>query len=165
MNTTATWDSWSVTRADAVGELGRFFQLTPYPAARDEAGAMPMFSPFVDAVWHQMLSENPKVYEEFCREHAGAVIGHAPWSGEGRVGWIGAYERRYGQLPKVWFADATGMVAQQAWASYMLTGTVITDWECRPVRPDDDDPDEFHSPGPPKSAQALRCQPGDARQR
>lgn len=165
MNTITTPDSWTVAEADAVRELGRFFQLTREPTARDEAGVLPMFSPFVDAAWHRMLDGNPAAYEQFCREHAGVAIEHAPWSGSGWVGWVATYEQAYGQLPKVWFADASGRVDPKAWASYALTGTVVTDWECRPVRPDDDEPDEFDSPVLPQSVQALRRLPGDGQER
>lgn len=67
-----------------------------------------------------------------------AVLGHQASRGNGRISWIPDYEARFGKLPAVWFADATGTVDQTAYATYCTTGEVFHSWDCTPAGDDDE---------------------------
>ncbi|WP_077060414.1 hypothetical protein [Streptomyces sp. MP131-18] len=125
----------SFTEDEALAELGRFFHLTRSQPSNSE---MPMFSGFIDVAWHRML-DHPEQYEAFCRTHAGASIQHVELAGEGPVNWIAAYEKQFGALPDIWFADAEGVVDQGTLDTYRYTGNIATSWDCSPQKPDGDD--------------------------
>ncbi|MFF8790781.1 hypothetical protein [Streptomyces sp. NPDC015125] len=98
-----------------------------------------MFSPAVDAAWHELL-DTPQ-YAALCQESAGRPIGHTATSGHGPISWVTAYEEAYGPLPQIWFTDADGNVDQDALARYRETGTVVAEWDCAPIGGGDVTPD------------------------
>lgn len=117
-------------------ELRRFLTITGQRLASGQS-APEMFSPAVDAAWHEMLG-TPR-YEALCQETAGRPIGHFASNGHGPIAWVAAYEAAYGPLPQVWFTDADGNVDQEAVARYRATGTVVAEWDCSPTGGDGDD--------------------------
>lgn len=127
-----------VTSAEARTELGRFLVLHTARTARGETGVMPMFSKLIDAEWHNLLT-NWHVYRAFCGERGAAAAGHQQLTGSGPVGWIAEYEASYGPLTSAWFADASGVVNEDAMAVYTRTATVVTAWDCSPAPGDGDD--------------------------
>ncbi|MFF8310881.1 hypothetical protein [Streptomyces lydicus] len=143
-----------VSRVEARTELGRFLRLLATRTERNENGFMPMFSAFIDAEWHTLLSD-PEAYASFCGANGGAVVGHQPLAGSGPVDWIGEYEAAYGPLTAAWFADASGAVDEGALATYARAGTVVTAWDCGPVPGGDGDDDgvtRLPEPHPGKGA-------------
>lgn len=121
-----------VDTGHALTELARFFAVTA-----DSAQICPMFSAFVDRTWHILLS-TPDTYAQFSREACGQVLGHQVSLGEGRIPWIPDYENRFGKLPPLWFADASGTVDQAAYAAYRATGEVFHSWDCNPTTNEDE---------------------------
>ncbi|MER7790917.1 hypothetical protein [Streptomyces sp. NPDC097640] len=119
-------------------ELGKFFTLYAERQARGDDRVMPMFSARIDAAWHR-LNTHPAALAAFSERHAGMPVGHAPLKGSGRVNWIEEYAARFGTLPAVWFADASGWVDTDALGRYERTGTVVTNWDCSPVPGDGGD--------------------------
>jgi hypothetical protein len=114
-------------------ELARFFAVSA-----DSTQMCPMFSPFIDQAWHGLIAV-PHSYAQFSREACGQVLGHQVSWGEGRVPWVGDYEARFGTLPPLWFADATGTVDQTAYATYRANGEVFHSWDCTATTNEDDD--------------------------
>lgn len=124
------------TTSTEQAELGRFLTI----AGRRFAAGQPapeMFSPAVDAAWHELL-DSPG-YPAFCAEHAGRSIGHAPGSGAGPVSWVRDYEALFGVLPELWFTDRDGRVDREGVARYRETGVVVAEWDCSPVPGDGGD--------------------------
>jgi Bacterial protein of unknown function (DUF899) len=119
--------------SDVSTELARFLTV-----AADSTEICPMFSSYIDQTWHDLLS-TPDRYAQFSRGACGKVIEHQASQGEGRISWISDYETRFGKLPSLWFADATGAVDQIAYAAYRATGEVFHSWDCTPETDDDDD--------------------------
>ncbi|MFE3881809.1 hypothetical protein ACFXPQ_02595 [Streptomyces lydicus] len=119
-------------------ELRRFLTITGQRFDNGQS-APEMFSPAVDAVWHELLG-TPQ-YADLCQETAGRLIGHAATGGRGPNAWVTAYEEAYGRLPEVWFTDADGNVDQEAIARYRATGTVVAEWDCAPIGGGDVAPD------------------------
>ncbi len=117
---------------DALTELARFFAV-----AADRTQMCPMFSTCIDQTWHTLLT-TPGSYAQFSREACGQVLGHQASRGDGRIPWVPDYEARFGKLPPVWFADATGTVDQTACATYRATGEVFHSWDCNPAGDDDE---------------------------
>jgi hypothetical protein len=117
-------------------ELSRFLTITGRRLANGQS-APEMFSPAVDAVWHQMLGT--PAYAALCQETAGRPIGHVPNNGHGPIAWVSAYEAAYGPLPEIWFTDADGTVDQDALTRYRETGTVVAEWDCSPTGGDSDE--------------------------
>lgn len=113
-------------RGEATEELAKVFQI-----AKDGV-PVDVFSKAVDSVWHEML-EDEATYVEFCYKTVGVVIGHKESKGSGRVGFIKAYERRFGRLPDIWFTDATGRLIETQYGEYRDTGSVSASWNCRPT--------------------------------
>jgi hypothetical protein len=97
-----------------------------------------MFSPCIDQAWHTLLAA-PDSYAQFSREVCGRILGHQASMGNGRISWVSDYEARFGSLPLLWFADASGTVDQTAYATYRETGEVFHSWDCNPTTDDDDD--------------------------
>ncbi|TVL88432.1 hypothetical protein [Streptomyces sp. SAJ15] len=120
----------------ATTELGRFLTITGQRFKTGQS-APEMFSPAVDAAWHDLLGT--LAYEALCRETAGQPIGHVANNGHGPIGWVAAYEEAYGPLPEIWFTDADGNVDRGAIARYRTTGTVVAEWDCGPAGGDGDD--------------------------
>ncbi|MFC0601106.1 hypothetical protein [Streptomyces palmae] len=120
----------------ATSELRRFLVIAGR-RLRNGQSAAEMFSPAVDAVWHQMLG-TPQ-YQALCRETAGRPIGHAANKGQGPISWVTAYEEAYGPLPEIWFTDAEGRLDHEAIARYRATGTVVAEWDCSPIGGGGDD--------------------------
>jgi hypothetical protein len=118
---------------DALTELARFFAV-----AADSTQMCPMFSTYVDQEWHILLS-TPDSYAQFSREACGQVLGHQANLGDGRIPWVSDYEARFGTLPPLWFADATGTVDRTAYATYRAIGEVFHSWDCNPAGDDDDE--------------------------
>jgi len=116
-------------RAAATEELHKFFSLIN----GEEPSRFKMFSPAVDAVWHDLL-HRPDEYRAFL-ENAGASagLGHAPASGFGVISWVEKYHAIYGQLPEIWFKDAEGNLNDGIYSTYLETSTVVTAWDCTPV--------------------------------
>lgn len=112
---------------DALTELARFFAV-----AADSDQACPMFSTCIDQAWHALLS-TPDSYAQFSRDACGEILGHRVSWGEGQIPWVSNYETRFGKLPALWFADATGTVDQTAYATYCATGEVFHSWDCNPT--------------------------------
>ena len=125
----------TIDEKTALTELGKYLSLIRH------GGQLPMFSRYIDEKWHRLI-DNPDHYGTFCTQHAGAPVRHLRVVGEGPVGWVPLYERAYGQLPEVWFADADGVVDEGLLAAYRRTGTVVTGWDCCPARPDHEDADD-----------------------
>ncbi|MGW2276752.1 hypothetical protein [Streptomyces sp. NPDC001770] len=117
-------------------ELRRFLTITGR-RFKDGLSAPEMFSPAVDAAWHDLLGTS--TYEAFCQETAGQSIGHVSNSGHGPISWVSAYEEAYGPLPEIWFTDADGHVNQDTLAHYRATGTVVAEWDCAPTGGDADE--------------------------
>lgn len=94
-------------------ELGRFLKVAAW---QFEAGctAPEMFSPVIDGEWHRLLSSSE--YQEFCAEHAGRQIGHAPNTGVGEISWVQVYEELFGPLPDIWFTDQFGRLDHEGLA-------------------------------------------------
>ncbi len=118
---------------DALAELARFFAVVV-----DSAPMCPMFSTYIDQAWHTLLAA-PDSYAQFSTEACGQVLGHQASLGDGRIPWVSDYEARFGKLPPLWFADATGTVDQTAYAAYRETGEVFRSWDCNPITDDDDE--------------------------
>jgi len=114
---------------EALMELGKFFQL-----AADGVEGLNMPSQFIDRAWHSLI-ENKEAYEQFCIETCGKLIEHDPTAGEGLIGWVPAYEARFGKLPKSWFQNDQGMVDERAYRDYLNTGKWYAGWDCGPVVP------------------------------
>lgn len=120
----------------ATTELHRFLTITGQRLKNGQP--MPqMFSPAVDAAWHEML--DTPAYAALCQETAGQPIRHVANNGYGPIAWVAAYEAEYGPLPEIWFTDAEGTVDDQALARYRSTGTLVAEWDCGPVGGDGDD--------------------------
>ncbi|MGH3827619.1 MAG: hypothetical protein ACRDQX_10670 [Pseudonocardiaceae bacterium] len=117
---------------DALIELARFFAI-----AADSTQMCPMFSTYIDQAWHILLA-TPDSYAQFSRDACGQVLGHQASLGDGRISWVPAYEARFGKLPPLWFADATGTVDQAEYTTYRETGEVFHSWDCGPTTNDDD---------------------------
>lgn len=131
LNSTLT--SADAGTSDALTELARFFAV-----AADSSEMCPMFSGYIDQVWHTLLA-TPHLYAEFSRKACDQVLEHQASQGEGRISWVPDYEARFGKLPPLWFADATGVVDRTAHAAYHATGEVFRSWDCSPETGDDDD--------------------------
>ncbi|MDQ1005764.1 hypothetical protein QFZ82_000249 [Streptomyces sp. V4I23] len=117
-------------------ELRRFLTITGQ-RFKDGQSTPEMFSPAVDAAWHDMLGT--PAYEALCRETAGQPIRHVVNNGRGPIAWVAAYEAAYGPLPDIWFTGAHGTVDEQAVTRYRETGTVVAEWDCGPAGGDGDD--------------------------
>ena len=111
-------------------ELRRFLTITGQRLTNGQS-APEMFSPAVDAAWHEMLG-TPQ-YANLCQETAGQPIGHVANNGRGPIAWVTDYETAYGPLPQIWFTDTDGNVDQDALAGYRETGTVVAEWDCSPT--------------------------------
>lgn len=135
MNTLTT-DIVAVTERAARVELGRFFRLHADRIRQGNRAFLPMFSERIDAAWHQ-LTADPAAYAAFCAEHAGAPVTHVSTMGKGAVPWIAEYEERFGMLPVVWFASASGTIDQAAYDLYREHGRVEASWNCGPGGGDD----------------------------
>ncbi|MEU0842030.1 hypothetical protein ABZ370_21520 [Streptomyces sp. NPDC005962] len=117
-------------------ELHRFLTITGQRLKNGQS-VPEMFSPAVDAAWHEMLG-TPQ-YAALCQETVGRPIGHVAANGHGPIAWVSAYEEAYGPLPQIWFTDAGGNVDHDAIARYRSTGTVVAEWDCTPAGGDGDD--------------------------
>jgi hypothetical protein len=153
-----------ISHATAREELAKFF------AIADLADKAPeMFSEYIDAEWHRLLNDTDE-YKAFCSAAVGHPVGHQPDKGFGTPSWLRHYHANYGQLPAVWFADATGTVNRELYAKYLTvyntdsgddaapppdaepaeTGLgkemppLITAWDCTPTTGDPD----FFKPTP-----------------
>jgi hypothetical protein len=120
----------------ATAELRRFLTITGQRLKNGES-APEMFSPAVDAAWHEMLG-TPQ-YAALCQETNGQPISHVANNGHGPIAWVAAYEEAYGPLPQIWFTDTDGRVDEEAIARYRATGTVVAEWDCTPTGGDGDD--------------------------
>ncbi len=118
-----------LTHDDALSELARFFGLSVELDAD-----LTMFSEFIDDAWHRLAADEES-FAEFSRRACGRVLGHVP-SGSARpiveIEWVGAYEARYGDIPRLWFADRDGVVDEDAYADYLATHTIVASWRCSP---------------------------------
>lgn len=124
------------TARTASTELRRFLTIAGR-RFKDGRPAPEMFSPAVDAAWHELLG-TPQ-YVVLCQETAGQPIGHTEKNGYGPITWVSAYEKAYGPLPEIWFTDGDGHVDQDMLARYRTTGTVVAEWDCSPTGGDGDD--------------------------
>lgn len=117
----------SVTEAEE--ELAKFLALS----VELKAG-LTMFSEFVDQAWHDLL-DDPAGYEAFSKGACGQTLGHVP-SGDSNpivvVEWITEYESRHGDLSAAWFANAAGVLQEDAYSDYLDSHTVVAAWKCAP---------------------------------
>lgn len=60
--------------------------------------------------------------------------------------WVDEYTARFGALPPVWFADASGRIDTDILSQYERTGTVVTNWDCSPVPSGGDGDGEVATP-------------------
>lgn len=97
-----------------------------------------MFSACIDQAWHILFS-TPDSYAQFSRDACGQILGHQASLEDGRIPWVPDYETRFGKLPPLWFADASGTVDQTAYAAYRATGEVFHSWDCHPTTNEDDE--------------------------
>ncbi|WP_372412082.1 hypothetical protein [Streptomyces luteireticuli] len=137
MSTITTTDVESATERQALAELGKFFQLHADRTAAGDTSLMPMFSGRIDAAWHR-LNDDPQACAQFCTDHAGRQVTHVSTLGRGFVQWTSDYEARFGALPVIWFAAATGSINQAAYELYRSTGRVEASWNCGPGGGDGD---------------------------
>ncbi|MFE9060166.1 hypothetical protein [Streptomyces violaceusniger] len=126
-------------------ELGKFLTLYAERQSRGDDRVMPMFSARIDAAWHHLAADSGAI-AAFCLRYAGIPIGHAPVKGAGRVDWVDEYTVRFGALPPVWFADASGRIDRDTLSRYEHTGIVVTDWDCSPVPSGGEGDDEVATP-------------------
>ncbi|MER7045363.1 hypothetical protein [Streptomyces jumonjinensis] len=117
-------------------ELRRFLTITGQRFDNGQS-APEMFSPAVDAAWHELLGT--PAYAALCQETAGQPIGHTANNGHGPISWVAAYEETYGPLPDIWFTGTDGNVDQDTLVRYRETGTVVAEWDCSPTGGDGDD--------------------------
>ena len=110
--------------AEARSELARYFILS-----KDLKRPLPMFSQFIDEVWHEMLTDAVK-YEQFCQQTVGTIVWHNPERGLVReVDWIKDYERRHGRLGRTWFMTEAGELNQEQFEAYRTKGFKAA-WAC-----------------------------------
>ncbi|MEV6132967.1 hypothetical protein AB0M05_40315 [Streptomyces violaceusniger] len=126
-------------------ELGKFFALYAERQSCGDDRVMPMFSDRIDAAWHHLATDSAAL-ASFCHRHASIPVGHRSIKGSGRVDWIDEYTARFGALPTVWFADASGRIDTDILSRYERTGTVVTNWDCSPVPSGGDGDDEVATP-------------------
>ncbi|MFE1408344.1 hypothetical protein ACFW5D_33005 [Streptomyces sp. NPDC058770] len=86
----------------ATTELRRFLTITGQRFKTGQS-APEMFSPAVDAAWHELLGT--PAYEALCLETAGQPIRHVANNVHGPIAWVAAYEAAYGPLPEIWFSS------------------------------------------------------------
>lgn len=120
-----------VQRDAGRAELLRFFQLVDTA----DTEQFKMFSGAVDAIWHDLL-RNPEDYAEFLREGGiDETLGHMPGDGFGVIQWVNAYHNRFGQLDRIWFTNADGVLDQSSYDSYLSTKVVVAAWDCGVITP------------------------------
>lgn len=107
-------------------ELAKFFALADLLG-----GELEMFSPCIDAEWHALISD-PVAYEKFCKDAGTSVWGHKAASGVSVIEWVPEYHDRWGDLPRLWFADATGRVDEGKYQEYFASKVVEASWDCTP---------------------------------
>ncbi|MEV8416122.1 hypothetical protein AB0P45_21305 [Streptomyces niveus] len=112
-------------------ELGKFFTVAGRHLDVGE-GAPQMFSPAIDAVWHE-LAAAPHAHAAFTAEHAGRTLAHVETAGCGLVTWVTTYQEMYGPLPEIWFTDADGTINERSLNRYRETGRVVAEWDCSPA--------------------------------
>lgn len=122
--------STATTATTATTELRRFLTITGQRLKNGQS-APEMFSPAVDAAWHELL-DTPQ-YAALCQEAAGQPIRHVANNGHGPIAWVAAYEEAYGPLPEIWFTHIDGNIDQDAIARYRETRTVVAEWDCSPA--------------------------------
>ncbi|GAA3982022.1 hypothetical protein FOF52_03900 [Thermobifida alba] len=130
-----------VSREAARTELARFFTVMETAEKAPE-----MFSAYIDAEWHRLLGS--REYEALCLEAVGRLVGHRADAGQGTPSWLEVYHERYGNLPRVWFADAEGTVDEEMYKRYLATRVsgqraeqrpLIVSWDCTPTTNDEDE--------------------------
>ena len=147
----------SALQEDAERELARYFALASSTPRR-----MEMFSPMVDGVWHDLLTEREK-YRRFCHRTCGHVVRHDTTSRSEvprLIPWVADYHRNYGSLHPVWFLDEDGQPASHLVSLYLRTGNVVASWDCTPVietvKPRPAPPQAPSEPAPPPSEGGAR---------
>lgn len=128
----------SINQDTAREELGRYLSLRITGA--------PMFSGYIDDVWHGM-QEHRGEYAAFSREHWGELVEHHPFEpGDvvyNEIPWVIDYEKKFGDLPVVWFARADGSIDEELRDHYRRTGKVertpprtgaLMTCDCRPAK-------------------------------
>jgi hypothetical protein len=111
----------AIDQDQAVTELGRF--LTVAATRLDKGEPTPMFCPYIDQVWHNLVGR-PAMYKGFAMKWAGRLIGHAESSGYGEISWVTDYEYSFGQLPDIWFTDASGAIDHASHEESLRTGQI-----------------------------------------
>ena len=124
-------------------ELSRFFQVAK---AEAEAGRSDCFMPDcpVDEYWHELL-ESPEEYHAFCMNAVGVHVEHIndherypQYQGYGTLTWVPTYEKLFGKLPAVWFANSAGSINWEEYAPYSkqpdesLGLNPKASWKCNP---------------------------------
>ncbi|HDS2562922.1 TPA: hypothetical protein QHU55_002537 [Klebsiella aerogenes] len=112
-----------------------------------------MFSRAIDSVWHSLL-ESRNEYNAFSIAACGTIIGHRGGHKNGVVNFIESYERRWGELPNIWFVDENGYFDKDAYQEYIGTGIVQASWNCQAthnctdIYKNDPRPDRSRIPSP-----------------
>lgn len=111
----------------AHNELAKFLSL----AVGREREAY-MFSPAIDVVWHGLVRNGGR-YHAFCAASGIEPLGHIEAMGRGAVAWVDEYHERFGELPDIWFRDASGSLNDVLHGEYLKTGKVHACWDCHPL--------------------------------
>lgn len=93
----------------------------------DSKENMPMFSQLIDSYWH-ILSERTSSIElpfhDTTVRSSTSII----------IKWVPHYELYYGKLNKAWFIDSEGKFLSDKYNDYLITGKVLSDFNCSGVR-------------------------------
>jgi hypothetical protein len=143
MKASLTSTALSFTQETLRDELSRFFKVAQAEAAAGRNECMMPACP-VDEYWHELL-ELPEEYEKFCLESVGVYVEHVNdyekyphFRGSGVLVWVPTYERLFGKLPAIWFADSAGTIDWDNYAPYSkefgseLVQDAKASWVCSP---------------------------------
>ena len=111
-----------------------------------------MFSTAIDAVWHELLKDR-EGYKKFSIDACGHVVGHIEENGAGAVSFLEAYEKKFGQLPDVWFTDSEGKIDYALRRKYTAYGVIEANWDCGADHACESSP--VKEPSPSKTANAA----------
>ncbi|HEV3157138.1 MAG TPA: hypothetical protein VGZ00_07280 [Candidatus Baltobacteraceae bacterium] len=113
---------------EAKNELGRFFLAAKELHAKENKLAfMPVC--FIDTVWHRTLADRT-TFDAWTINLVDEKVEHVPNPGEGVLSWVPTYERLFGPLPQIWFANPQGIVDHLAYDRYRRTGNIYASWQC-----------------------------------
>lgn len=106
---------------EAKEELKKYFSLQYENAV--------MFSKYIDEVWHDLIENHQAEYVELSTSACGMIVSHVAIANHGNptqeILWIDEYEKRYGELPEIWFMDKDGTVDENVYTEYKKSNRVI----------------------------------------